>query len=25
MESKEVVLLQELHIDNPYQEKEVNG
>ena len=25
MESKEIVLLQELHIDNPYQEKEVNG
>jgi len=25
MESKEIVLLQELHIDNPYQENEVNG
>ncbi|MDF1582268.1 MAG: rRNA maturation RNase YbeY [Methyloprofundus sp.] len=25
MESKEIVLLQQLHIDNPYQEKEVNG
>ncbi|SHE19882.1 rRNA maturation RNase YbeY [methanotrophic endosymbiont of Bathymodiolus puteoserpentis (Logatchev)] len=25
MESKEIILLQELHIDNPYQEKEVNG
>jgi len=25
MESKEIVLLQELHIDNPYQEKKVNG
>jgi len=25
MESKEINLLQELNIDNPYQEKEVNG
>jgi len=25
MESKEILLLQKLHIDNPYQEKEVNG
>ena len=25
MESQEIILLQELHIDNPYQEKEVNG
>ncbi|MCF7971376.1 MAG: rRNA maturation RNase YbeY [Methylococcaceae bacterium] len=25
MENKEIVLLQELHINNPYQEKEING
>ena len=25
MEAKEIVILQQLNIDNPYQEKEVNG